>query len=168
MLTKRPQLITKLCPLRSERIWHGITTETQKWLDLRWPHLRDVDAEIRWLSIEPIFDAIHLPDDFLSFGKRSWVVLGGQSGAGALAMHPRWGRHLRDQCVEAGVPFFFKQWGSLIPITTADGRQELPFGDYAPKSGWGFLKNKHHAEGALIDGVVWQQFPIAVPEVNAV
>ncbi len=161
MLTKRPQLITKLCPLRSQRIWHGVTAETQKWLDLRWRHLRDVDTEIRWLSIEPIFEAMVLPDDFLALGNRSWVVVGGQSGTGALAMHPEWARRLRDQCIEASVPFFFKQWGSLIPITTTDGRQELPFGDYIPASGFGFLKNKHHADGALIDGVAWQQFPIA-------
>jgi len=40
-----------------------------------------------------------------------WVILGGESGPGARPMHPDWARSLRDQCAEAGVPFFFKQWG---------------------------------------------------------
>jgi protein gp37 len=44
-------------------------------------------------------------------GPVGWVVCGGESGAGARPMHPDWARSLRDQCVAAGVPFFFKQWG---------------------------------------------------------
>ena len=40
-----------------------------------------------------------------------WVIVGGESGAGARPMHPDWARSLRDQCAAAGVPFFFKQWG---------------------------------------------------------
>lgn len=109
MLTKRPQLISKLCPLRSQRVWHGTTTETQKWLDLRWDHLKRVDAEIYWLSIEPMFERLKLPADFLHLGKRAWVICGGQSGAKAKPLNPAWARDLRDQCLGAGVPFHMKQ-----------------------------------------------------------
>jgi len=49
-----------------------------------------------------------------------WIVAGGESGAGARPMHPDWARSLRDQCAEAGVPFFFKQWGEFGPDTGPD------------------------------------------------
>lgn len=45
------------------------------------------------------------------FPRLDWVICGGESGPGARPMHPDWARSLRDQCVAAGVPFFFKQWG---------------------------------------------------------
>jgi protein gp37 len=109
MLTKRPQLISKLCPLRLPRIWQGTTAVTQKWLDLRWPLLRAHGAEINWLSIEPQMERIVLPDDFLGLGPRGWVICGGQSGARTRYLDPAWARLLRDQCAEAGVAFHMKQ-----------------------------------------------------------
>jgi protein gp37 len=60
-----------------------------------------------------------------------WVVAGGESGPGARPMHPDWARTLRDQCEDAGVPFFFKQWGAWKhgsdfaagnKVVTTDGR----------------------------------------------
>jgi protein gp37 len=116
MLTKRPQLIHKLIPqewlLNSPpNVWMGITAEDPHWLAIRWPFLREIRADVHWLSVEPLFERIVLPDDFLSLGKRAWVVCGGQSGDGAVAMNIEWVRYLRDQCIEAGVPFYFKQWG---------------------------------------------------------
>jgi protein gp37 len=122
MLTKRPQLINKLCPAYGpeqapavRRRWHGVTAETQAWLDLRWERLRDVISPVYWLSMEPLFERIQLPDDFLSLGRRAWVIAGGESGGRARPMDPTWPRYLRDQCQEAGVPFFFKQWGEWSP-----------------------------------------------------
>lgn len=109
MLTKRPQLISKLCPLRSSRVWQGTTAETQAWLDLRWDHLRRVDAEIYWLSIEPMFERLILPSDFKSLGKRAWVICGGESGSHARQIDPAWARSLRDQCQDSGVRFHMKQ-----------------------------------------------------------
>jgi protein gp37 len=50
----------------------------------------------------------------------SWVIAGGESGPGARPMHPAWARSLRDQCVAAGVPFFFKQWGEWADSTAVD------------------------------------------------
>lgn len=109
MLTKRPQLITKLCPLRSSRVWQGTTTENQEWLDRRWKDLSQVDAEIYWLSVEPMFGPLKLPQDFLRLSKRAWVICGGQSGNGALHMNPDWARDLRDQCLAYDVRFHMKQ-----------------------------------------------------------
>ena len=113
MLTKRPQLISNLCPLRSQRVWQGTTTETQRWFDLRWEYLKRVDAEIYWLSIEPMFEAITLSKDFLSLGQRGWVICGGQSGIAVTtdrtARLTDAARRLRDQCLAAGVRFHMKQ-----------------------------------------------------------
>jgi protein gp37 len=112
MLTKRPQLIAKLCPLRSQRVWQGVTAENQYWFDLRWQHLRQVDAEVYWLSMEPLFERVKLADDFLALGKRAWVIVGGQSGKGAQPFDADTARYMRDQCRDAGVPFHFKQGSS--------------------------------------------------------
>lgn len=110
MLTKRPQLIWKLCPSAAHpRIWQGITTENQYWLDLRWEHLKRVNASVYWLSVEPMFEALKLPKDFLALGSRAWVICGGQSGPGALHMDPAWPRGLRDQCLTHNVRFHMKQ-----------------------------------------------------------
>lgn len=110
MLTKRPQLINKLCPIRRHpRVWQGTTTEDQKWLDLRWDHLKRVESEIYWLSIEPLFEDLVLPNDFLRLGSRAWVIVGGQSGNHAVHMNPAWPRSLRDQCLPHGVRFHMKQ-----------------------------------------------------------
>lgn len=63
--------------------------------------------------------------DPFSRGKVDWVIVGGESGQQARPMHPEWARSLRDQCVAAGVPFFFKQWGEWAPCET-----EFDAGDY--------------------------------------
>jgi len=122
MLTKRPQLITKLCPLHSQRIWQGTTTENQYWLNLRWEHLKRVDAEIYWLSVEPMFEELFLPYDFLRLGKRAWVICGGQSGPHARHMNPEWARALLRQCQLHGVRFHMKQMSG----TTKTALQAIP------------------------------------------
>jgi protein gp37 len=54
-----------------------------------------------------------------------WVITGGESGPKARPMHPDWARSLREQCVAAGLPFLFKQWGEWLPITPVyDGHDE--------------------------------------------
>jgi protein gp37 len=52
-----------------------------------------------------------------------WVIVGGESGQDARPMHPDWARSIRDQCSAAGVPFFFKQWGSFRPLTKVERGQ---------------------------------------------
>jgi protein gp37 len=87
------------------------------------------------------------------------VIAGGESGAGARAPHPQWFRDVRDQCVAAGVPFFFKQWGEWSPLSRTDGVHELPFGDYVPETQFGFSREGKHKSGRLLDGREWSQMP---------
>jgi protein gp37 len=150
LLTKRPQLIAPLYPqewLRNPppNVWLGVTAETQYWLDIRWPFLRRIPAAIYFLTMEPLFERITLPDDFLALGKRAWVIVGGQSGGNwrAVPMKPDDARYVRDQCVEARVPFFFKQWGDNLELVQI-GKEAL---------------------GRLLDGREWNAFPQVGPEV---
>lgn len=84
-----------------------------------------------------------------------WVIVGGESGPNARPMHPDWARSLRDQCVEAGVPFFFKQHGEYVSISMVAGEGEhfkFPDGATVRRTG-------KKAAGNLLDGVEWQQMP---------
>ena len=113
----------------------GVSTENQKWADIRIPALLDTPAAVRWISAEPLLGPIDLtriaytggggthldvvngrhgvPNVWVVPAKRlDWIVCGGESGKGARPMHPAWARIVRDQCETAGVPFLFKQRGS--------------------------------------------------------
>ena len=63
---------------------------------------------------DPVFGIGHLSPEDLETPSLSWVICGGESGPGARPMHPNWVRGVRDQCKDAGVPFFFKQWGEYV------------------------------------------------------
>lgn len=161
MLTKRPQLIQKLYPFGTLDnpplgIWQGVTAENQHWLNNRWAFLREVPSEVYWLSVEPLFEQMILPDDFLALGKRGWVIVGGQSGPGAKPMQPEWAKFLRSQCREAGVAFHFKQWGEWLPAMQdgafINGAQVLNSSDQPERVG-------KKAAGHLLDGKEWRQFP---------
>ncbi len=183
MLTKRPQLIPALYPAEWQRnpllnVWMGITTENQRWLDIRWPLLKRVDAAVYWLSMEPLFGNVIVPPDFLALRRRAWVIVGGQSGDNAVPMHPEWARGLRDQCHAAGVPYHFKQWGEFVPDkpTYKKGSEWGVMdihGEYCSRtSAWNGLTGKDSptgevymyrvgkaAAGHLLDGKEWHQFP---------
>ena len=89
--------------------------------------LQQVPARVRFLSIEPLLGPIpHLPLDGIA-----WVIVGGESGPGRRLIDAAWVREIRDQCIGAGVPFFFKQWGGHTPKARGralDGRtwDEMP------------------------------------------
>jgi len=85
------------------------------------------------------------------------VILGGETGPGARPMHPDWVRSVRDQCQDAGVPFYFKGWGEWAPISTVDGTQILPFGDYLPETGFGYKRNRE--KHRLLDGEEHNDLP---------
>ena len=78
-------------------------------------------------------------------GNASLADAGGGGESGPRAMHPDWVLSLRDQCADADVAFFFKQWGSWLPVTHDDGqisygrdaRHEFPDGLHAYKVGKG-------------------------------
>jgi protein gp37 len=132
VLTKRSSLMRRFLQDRyrqgsgPQHIWFGVSVEdgTKK---SRIQHLQGTPAGVRFLSIEPLVG----PVGRLDLAGIDWVIVGGESGPRARPMDPGWVREVRDQCIDAGVAFFFKQWGGL-----------------RPKSG-----------GRKLDGKVWSQFP---------
>lgn len=103
------QDVTDCWPLHN--VWIGVTAENQKRMDERSGYLALTPAAVRFLSIEPLLGSV-----VLGLPKVDWVIVGGESGPNARPTHPDWVRSIRDQCVEADVPFFFKQWGEWYPI----------------------------------------------------
>lgn len=110
VLTKRADRLEMLSPqLRwAPNIWMGVSVESQKY-GHRIDHLRQVPARIRFLSIEPLLG----PLESLDLRNIDWVIVGGESGPGARPLDAAWALDLRDQCLSANVPFFFKQWGGV-------------------------------------------------------
>ncbi|MGH7031172.1 MAG: DUF5131 family protein, partial [Stellaceae bacterium] len=74
-----------------------------------------------------------------------WVVAGGEIGVGARPAQPEWVRELRDRCVAAGVPFFFKGWGEWGP--EPDGPAER------------MVRSGRRGAGRLLDGRSWNEMP---------
>jgi protein gp37 len=127
ILTKRSErlrdmLQEKLWEIAAQRhIWWGVSVENRKHGLPRIAHLCAAPAAVRFLSIEPLLE--DLGD--LNLNGISWVIVGGESGAGARPMKQEWVRSIRDQCRKAKVPFFFKQWGGTRNSLTGrelDGR----------------------------------------------
>ncbi|MEZ4393756.1 MAG: phage Gp37/Gp68 family protein [Polyangiales bacterium] len=110
MLTKRADRLSSLSSSLPwpDHLWMGVSIESAKYAP-RIDHLRSVPARVRFLSLEPLLG----PLPSLDLCGIHWVIVGGESGPGARAMDPGWVRDLRDQCVAAKVPFFFKQWGGV-------------------------------------------------------
>ena len=121
-------------------VWIGATVVNQEEADRDIPKLLALPAAKRFLSIEPMLGPIDLPGMVYYGTERSggvvplrskgypqidWVICGGESGKDARPMHPDWARSLRDQCVNAGVPYFFKQWGEYVPAAWFDGPDSL-------------------------------------------
>ena len=121
VLTKRPARMTSL--LRrwaaegiepAANVWLGTSVETQHWAEIRVPKLLETPAAVRFLSCEPLLSSIDLTP-WVHAGNLDWLIAGGESGPNARPMDAEWVASLRDQCAEAGVAFFFKQWGGRTP-----------------------------------------------------
>jgi protein gp37 len=110
VLTKRPDRLASLSERLnwSENIWMGVSVESDAFAD-RIDLLRQTGAAVKFLSLEPLLG----PLDDLLLDEIDWVIVGGESGPGARPMNPEWVTSIRDQCVDARVPFFFKQWGGV-------------------------------------------------------
>jgi protein gp37 len=122
VLTKRPERVAELGQDLHwpKNVWMGTSVENTDYL-WRIDSLRAVPAKVRFLSVEPLLG----PIPRLPLRDIHWVIVGGESGPGARPMKPDWVRGLRDQCVAAEVPFFFKQWGGTNKKRTGralDGR----------------------------------------------
>jgi protein gp37 len=136
VLTKRSSLMRNFLRNRygtapgPSHTWFGVSVEDGTKLS-RVRHLRDAPAGLRFLSIEPLIG----PVGKIDLTDIDWVIVGGESGPGARPMKEQWALDIRDQCVEAHVAFFFKQWGG-----------------FRPKAG-----------GRLLEGEDWSQFPASKP-----
>ena len=129
ILTKRSERLTRLAPHLPwpPNIWQGVSVENAHHV-WRITQLQQVPAAVRFLSVEPLLSPIpNLPLDGVH-----WVIVGGESGGGRREMDPEWVRAIRNQCLTAEVPFFFKQWGGRTPKSRGrvlDGRtwEEIPW-----------------------------------------
>ena len=110
VLTKRAERLVELDSRLAwaGNIWMGVSVENQHYVS-RIDCLRKTDAAIKFLSLEPLLGP--LPN--LNLQSIDWVIVGGESGPGARPVQESWVLDIRDQCRQAGVPFFFKQWGGV-------------------------------------------------------
>ena len=87
-------------------IWMGVSVEDERVID-RIDFLRETNAVVKFLSCEPLIG----PLPHLNLDNINWVIVGGESGRKARPMKETWVWDIRQQCIESGVAFFFKQWG---------------------------------------------------------
>jgi protein gp37 len=169
LLTKRPQRIRKCVPWNDkwpDNVWIGTTAENQKWADKRIPYLVDVPAKVRFLSCEPLLAELDLSKwlktSRFAPQRLDWVIAGGESGAKARPMNPQWVRKLRDQCLRAGVPFHFKQWGHWAPATV-NNRSGIATVVFRGNNGQDEILAKlgKAAAGRHLDGRTWDGLPVA-------
>jgi len=130
VLTKRHDRLLELAPrLRwSPNVWQGVSVESRRWV-VRAEALKKTPARVKFISAEPLLG----PLDSLDLDGIDWLIAGGESGPRHRTLQPLWVRELRDRCQEAGVPFFFKQWGgrtSKAGGRVLDGRKwdDMPDG----------------------------------------
>jgi protein gp37 len=134
VLTKRADRLLELNPSIdwTRNIWMGVSIENNKYVP-RADALKKTGAHVKFLSLEPLLG----PLPSLQLDGINWVIAGGESGPGARVMEPEWVTTIRNHCVSAGVPFFFKQWGGV---------------------------NKKRA-GRLLEGRAWNELPVVRPDV---
>lgn len=150
-------------------MWLGVSVESRGYLS-RIDHLRRTPAAVRFLSLEPLLEDLGQ----LDLTGIHWVIVGGESGPGARPMHPDWVRSIRDQCVAAGVPCFFKQWGEWSPGHPLIDKFHPEYGKTQQQSvtfsGGSLLKNPclkyermtrvgKKAAGRFLDGRTWDEMP---------
>ena len=181
LLTKRPQNIGRMLPFdllpANVMIGSSISQETDIGPSLL-PLLAAPFEGKRFVSIEPLVESIHLPNYVLE--RLDWVIIGGESGPKARPMHPYWPNDLIDQCLKAGVPVFFKQWGAWKRKSEVEsllnGRTTVSINlagdttsDYYIEGGndvWVLMERVGVAEaGSEIKGKHYHQYPELVTEV---
>lgn len=191
-------------------VWLGTSAEDPNSLD-RIDYLQQTPAALRFLSLEPLLAPLdiehclsthwicldcgdgqgweeerfcHCGGVYTEFPAIDWVIVGGESGPNARPMHPDWARSLRDQCVNAGVAYFFKQWGQWTPVcaqypATDDEHDEAERAglcadicmsnngyiwpdDHQPAvtgRPWLFDRVGKKRAGRMLDGRTWDEYP---------
>jgi protein gp37 len=159
LLTKRPERILATAPWSDSwplNVWVGTTVEDQKCADKRLQHLARVPAAVRFISAEPLLGQLDI-ERWLGTSI-DWVITGGESGPHARPSSPSWFRSLLIQCMQADVPFHFKQWGDWAPgqgINLAAARKNAR----EVQDGTLMLRMGKKAAGRLLDGETWDGLP---------
>lgn len=187
ILTKRPNRMMEAVDLIMrdgygilKNVWTGVSVEDQKAADERIPLLLQTPAAVRFVSCEPLLEPVslyklrygddwhwdslrgfqwraHYRDYQAGTAKLDWVIVGGESGPNARPMHPDWAQSIRDQCLAAGVPFFFKQWGEWYPSPYRGSKSNHGGFPYDPATGT--IRPGKKATGRLLDGREWNEYP---------
>jgi len=151
VLTKRAERMASMLSTRlrdaarARHIWWGVSVEDQKYGVPRIETLRSSVARVKFLSIEPLLEDLGTID----LTSIDWAIVGGESGPRARSIDPAWVRSLRDQCNQADVAFFFKQWGGVQKSRTGrhlDGRTYTEFPPHRLSSGPDAAKRRHMRE----------------------
>lgn len=139
ILTKRAERLPQFFAAREcpRNVWLGVSVENRRHGVPRIEHLRQVDAAVRFLSVEPLLADV----GELDLSGIHWVIVGGESGPKARPMNPAWAENVQRQAAAQGVAFFFKQWGAW----GADG-----------------VRRDKKRNGRELGGRRWDQFPVAV------
>ena len=147
-------------------VWIGVSIESDQYC-FRADLLRETPAAVRFLSLEPLLSA--LPS--LDLAGIDWVIAGGESGPKARPMHPDWVRDIRDQCITADIPFFFKQWGEYCPVrVVAEPHRCVLLGhdgtvlphtsdEDIPADRVMMVREGKSRAGSILDNVVWEERP---------
>jgi len=117
-----------------KNVWLGVTVEDRKSGVPRIDILRNLNASIKFLSVEPLLEDL----GFLNLNKVDWIIVGGESGQRARPMKEDWVENIKNQCDTFNVPFFFKQWGT-----------------------WGvdMVKRNKKKNGREFQGKIWEEYP---------
>ncbi|MEO6806676.1 MAG: phage Gp37/Gp68 family protein [Edaphobacter sp.] len=138
VLTKRSKRLLKMGSTLDwpSNVWMGVSIESADVMS-RITDLATTPAKVRFLSCEPLIG----PLDRIPLDGIHWVIVGGESGPGARSMESLWAESIQMQCHEAGVPFFFKQWGGVRKHTTGRTLNGHTF-DEMPEIAYAGLQNR--------------------------
>lgn len=134
VLTKRADRLASLLAgrlawaARLPHVWWGVSVEDRKHGVPRMSDLRRTGARVRFLSVEPLLEDIGRID----LRQIDWVIVGGESGAGARPMKKEWVTSIREQCASSRVPFFFKQWGGFLKARNGRELEGRTFDEMPP------------------------------------
>ena len=157
LLTKRPANIKRLVPWNDnwpKNVWLGTSVENQQTAEERIPSLLENRAKLHFISCEPLLGELRI-QHWLKPSKIKWVIVGGESGPQARPTRPGWVQSLREQCLKAKVPFFFKQWGCWRPIQNRDAGKQKKF-EFENET---MVKMGKKEAGRELDGRIWDQVP---------
>lgn len=161
LLTKRPHLVNQYVPWTKwpHNVWMGTTVENQKNAEARLPELAEIPAAVRFISAEPLLGPLEISGWLGS--TINWVITGGESGAKARPSSPSWFRGLLRQCMEAEVPFHFKQWGDWAPgqgVNLPAVRKER---ESKAADGTVMIRVGKKLAGRILDGSTWDGLPLS-------